>query len=96
MATGSQNGSPLFLGGIFHKTGTGKWPPYGGSSLYDEVFRPLECISRFLMHSNGLFNFACRGFRLTAISTAWIILVKRGTTVVVSVQCNRASPIPLT
>ena len=30
-----QNGSPLFLGGIFHFTGTGKWPPYGGSSLDD-------------------------------------------------------------
>ena len=39
-----QNGSPLILGRIPHYTGTGKWPPYGGSSLHDEVFRPLEHI----------------------------------------------------
>ena len=39
-----QNGSPLFLRWIFHFTGTRKWPPYGGSSLHDEVFNPLECI----------------------------------------------------
>ena len=50
-----QNGSPLCLGLIAHFTGTGKWPPYGGSSLDAEVFHPLECIS---MHFNGIFNFA--------------------------------------
>ena len=30
-----QNGSPLFLGWVFRKTGTVKWLPYGGSSLDD-------------------------------------------------------------
>ena len=50
-----QNGPPLFSGLIFRFTGTGKWPPYGRSSLDDEVFHPLECINRFLMHFNGFF-----------------------------------------
>ena len=53
-----QNGSPLCLGLISRFTGTGKWPPYGGSSLDDEVFFPLERINQFLMHSNGFFTFA--------------------------------------
>ena len=53
-----QNGSPLCLGLIARFTGTGKWPPYGGSSLDDEVFSPLERINQFLIHSNGFFTFA--------------------------------------
>ena len=42
---GFQNGSPLCSGRIACITGTGKRPPYGGSSLNGEVFCPLECIS---------------------------------------------------
>ena len=51
-----QNGSLLCLGWIPRLTGTGKWPPYGVSSLHDEVFRPLERIERFSMHFNRFFN----------------------------------------
>ena len=51
-----QNGSPLISGLIFCLTGTGKWPPYGGTSLDNEVFRPLERINWFLMHFNGVFS----------------------------------------
>ena len=49
MATSCSKWLPLFLGDIFHCTGTRKWPPYGGSSLDEQVFRPLERIERFSM-----------------------------------------------
>ena len=46
---------PTVLLTSFHKTGSGKWPPYGGSSLHDQVFPPLECIDWFSMHFNWFF-----------------------------------------
>ena len=55
------------LGRIPRITGTGKWPPYGGSSLDADLFRPLErielvfnafqwafsfCLARILLNSD--------------------------------------------
>ena len=60
------------LGRIPHITGTGKWPPYGGSSLDAEVFHPLE-------HIEPVFNAFQWDFyfHLTTISLLeQIILVK--------------------
>ena len=52
-----QNGSPLCLGQIPCLTGTGKWLPYEGSSLHDEVFRPLECIEPVFNAFQWVFSF---------------------------------------
>ena len=87
-SSGFQNGCPLckmaprcVLGRIPRITGTGKWPPYGGSSLNAEVFHPLERINRVLMHFNGLFTFAWWWFCSTVILLEQIVLLKWGTTV---------------
>ena len=52
-----ENAPPLFLGLIFRLTGTRKWPPYGGASLDEQVFRPLERTERFSMRFNGFLKF---------------------------------------
>ena len=58
-----QNGSPLCLGRTPHITGTRTWPPYGGSSLDAEVFRPLERIEPVFSAFQWVFY-----FRLMTIS----------------------------
>ena len=45
------------LGRLPHYTGTRKWLPYGGSSLYNEVFSPLERIELVFNAFQWAFSF---------------------------------------
>ena len=81
IATGFQNGPPLFSRTDSSLYRYQKWPPYGGSSLDEQVFSPLERTEQFSMRFNGVFNFVWQCFLSTAISLEWINVVKRSTTV---------------